>query len=862
MATKKITELPLIQTISGSFSVVPIVIGDTAGNGTTDQITIENFSKFVTQYSAHTGSAGNTFAGPQIINNNVTITGRLTVTEVVAQYETASILFSTGSTKLGDEITDKHEFTGSTNITGSLIVNGANLTDFSASNSTTFTNFSSSNSSRITELSSSNSSYNTTFSSSNSTTFTNFSSSNSTYNTTFSSSNATYVTALSSSNSTTFTNYSSSNSTTFTNYSSSTANTINGLSSGVSSELARVYQSTASIQAQTASLLEFTASQVDRNTTLSIVTGSLNQFTASQDDRNFTLSQVTGSLIGITNGLMAFTAALDNTYATDAQLYQLYQATRSLELHSGSMIGVTNGLMAYTASNTTLNTGLRGEVDGIEAYTASLKGQAIVSSSTQVQNYDVFALNSNLYTSTGSLIGITNGLMAFTAALDSTYATDAQLYQLYQATRSIELTTGSLIGITNGLMAFTASLDNTFATDAQLYQLYQSTRSIELTTGSLIGITNGLMAFTAALDSTYATDAQLYQLYAETASIKAEIGGIEAYTASLKAAAIVSSSTQVQNYDIFALNSNLYNGTGSIKGEIAGIEAYTASLKGAAIVSSSQQITNYYKFAETASANIFYGNQSVSGSLAVNSTGASGISIISSGDSPTLNFTQLAQANGGARNWRLISNYEGWGTMDIQVSADNATLPSSTTRVSLTAAGDLNIKAGNLVMGTSGKGIDFSATSNGSGTTSSELLNDYEEGTFTPTYTGVNLTVVSYGNQFGWYTKVGRLVTVTICLMTEDITVVGSENLKIGGLPFTSNSTAQASNALIIADSSRWASNPPIAGVITPNTTEVILYKDLGAVGAGTDPTTVKTSDLADATGNRNVVRGTLTYFV
>ena len=128
MATKKITELPLIQTISGSYSVVPIVIGNTAGNGTTDQITIENFSRFVTQYSAHTGSAGNTFTGPQIINSNVTINGRLTVTEVVAQYETASILFSTGSTKLGDELTDKHEFTGSTNITGSLIYNNVLVT--------------------------------------------------------------------------------------------------------------------------------------------------------------------------------------------------------------------------------------------------------------------------------------------------------------------------------------------------------------------------------------------------------------------------------------------------------------------------------------------------------------------------------------------------------------------------------------------------------------------------------------------------------------------------------------------------------------------------------------------------------------
>jgi hypothetical protein len=162
----------------------------------------------------------------------------------------------------------------------------------------------------------------------------------------------------------------------------------------------------------------------------------------------------------------------------------------------------------------------------------------------------------------------------------------------------------------------------------------------------------------------------------------------------------------------------------------------------------------------------------------------------------------------------------------------------------------------------SGKGIDFSATSNGSGTTTSELLNDYEEGTWTPTYTGTNLTVVSYGNQFGWYTKVGRLVTVTICLMTEDITRIGSEILKIGGLPFTSNSTAQATNALVIGDSSRWDTNPPKYGVILPNVTEIVLYRDSGATGAGTDPVTVKTDDLADATGNRNVMRATLTYFV
>jgi hypothetical protein len=219
--------------------------------------------------------------------------------------------------------------------------------------------------------------------------------------------------------------------------------------------------------------------------------------------------------------------------------------------------------------------------------------------------------------------------------------------------------------------------------------------------------------------------------------------------------------------------------------------------------------------------------------------------------------------NGGSSSDVIITAYR--GASDDMIRAMR--LEASDINI---YTGDGNANTGSYIGGfntnglafAAGKGIDFSATSNGSGTTSSELLNDYEEGTFTPTYTGTNLTVVSYGNQFGWYTKVGRLVTVTICLMTEDITVVGSENLKIGGLPFTSNSTAQATNALVIGDSSRWSTNPPKYGVIQPNVTEIVLYRDSGATGAGTDPVTVKTDDLADVTGNRNVMRATLTYFV
>jgi hypothetical protein len=59
--------------------------------------------------------------------------------------------------------------------------------------------------------------------------------------------------------------------------------------------------------------------------------------------------------------------------------------------------------------------------------------------------------------------------------------------------------------------------------------------------------------------------------------------------------------------------------------ELVPLMAYTASLKSVAIVSSSQQIQNYNTFAQTSSANTFYGNQGISGSL--NVTSATGTSV-------------------------------------------------------------------------------------------------------------------------------------------------------------------------------------------------------------------------------------------
>lgn len=98
-----------------------------------------------------------------------------------------------------------------------------------------------------------------------------------------------------------------------------------------------------------------------------------------------------------------------------------------------------------------------------------------------------------------------------------------------------------------------------------------------------------------------------------------------------------------------------------------------------------------------------------------------------------------------------------------------------------TRTGDQTIVNGNLVIGTAGKGVDFSASSHASGMTS-ELLNDYEEGLWTPndaSGAGLTLAVAS-----GMYTKVGRMVFWQ-GLIVYPTTADASDSL-IGGFPFAS----------------------------------------------------------------------------
>lgn len=140
-------------------------------------------------------------------------------------------------------------------------------------------------------------------------------------------------------------------------------------------------------------------------------------------------------------------------------------------------------------------------------------------------------------------------------------------------------------------------------------------------------------------------------------------------------------------------------------------------------------------------------------------------STIQQSDSQTFFNGNISLAAPAVFTWRHTSSY----TQLMQLTG---------------ATGNLTLNSGDVVIGTAGKGIDFSANTHAAGMTS-ELLNDYEEGTWTPTVavnsgTGTTYTIVN-----SVYTKIGREVTVKTEITTTGGTFGnGTGYCQVNGLPF------------------------------------------------------------------------------
>ena len=150
-----------------------------------------------------------------------------------------------------------------------------------------------------------------------------------------------------------------------------------------------------------------------------------------------------------------------------------------------------------------------------------------------------------------------------------------------------------------------------------------------------------------------------------------------------------------------------------------------------------------------------------------------------------------------------------------------------------TLSGNVNLSTGNLVIGTAGKGIDFSVTTSGSGTMTSELLADYEEGTWTPTISS-GATGITYAAQIGFYTKIGRQVIFNLNLITSAATAT-ADQFKIGGLPFAAVTIGGAYFMYASAFTGSTTINLPTGYVLA----NIDFYKTDSSSFLGTDVSTI-----------------------
>ena len=141
-----------------------------------------------------------------------------------------------------------------------------------------------------------------------------------------------------------------------------------------------------------------------------------------------------------------------------------------------------------------------------------------------------------------------------------------------------------------------------------------------------------------------------------------------------------------------------------------------------------------------------------------------------------------------------------------------------------TRFGNQTITSGNLVIGTAGNAIDFSANPSAAGMTS-ELLDDYEEGTWTPGITALGISGVTYSEQTGRYVKVGDVVFAAAVVTLSALTSGGTNYLRITGLPFASGTLCSATAAVYSANTTGGVAGNYVVGLLSPGQTELTFYE-------------------------------------
>jgi hypothetical protein len=196
-----------------------------------------------------------------------------------------------------------------------------------------------------------------------------------------------------------------------------------------------------------------------------------------------------------------------------------------------------------------------------------------------------------------------------------------------------------------------------------------------------------------------------------------------------------------------------------------------------------------------------------------NGTATVGALNVFGGSNPDATSTIQLVCDTGGGAARLAANRTGAGTflpLNFQTNAVDA--------LSILTTGVVSLLLGQL---------KFPATQNPSSDVNT--LDDYEEGTWTPTIAGTTTAgTYTYTVQQGWYVKIGLMVFGYFRMTISGVTAAGTGTaLEVAGLPFTS--TASTASPANISFASGWGT-APISARVNGNTTRIRLHKYSSAV--------------------------------
>ena len=177
----------------------------------------------------------------------------------------------------------------------------------------------------------------------------------------------------------------------------------------------------------------------------------------------------------------------------------------------------------------------------------------------------------------------------------------------------------------------------------------------------------------------------------------------------------------------------------------------------------------------------------------------------------------------------------------------------------LLSSGNIEIADGNLSFA-SGHGINFNATADSSGSMTSELFDDYEEGTWTPQLEDASGNDCGQASQTGHYTKIGNKVYVHFAIGVNSKSGVGNA-LQISGLPFTVENVAYGSgepSAGLISYATSLTSGA--YGAIIARANNASTFLELKYTGAGNITTYLGTALNAADIGASTYITGSCTY--